>query len=301
MRATPQPLIDQHPDHTFVTAPLALRQWGADAGLFHDGTAQLRGRYAELGLTDLLPLDRVHIAVHSTRTGAFGGFHHPDQGYRHLQMRAIVTMYGDMTADGPASPALAALDLLRAYAHDCLHYGSARTYQMREDAVVRTQYGVNFRRTNGRTYSAPDMGGTTGTRNLGVVMEGACDREARALTRRIASQHRVTADSGVDGYALRDVTGQLTTIDTPSGLCNEQTAYLTSMAKYEAEVDVRYADFLAEIGGAEQEDLHSLILASMISGDLAPLCLWLDQRHGPGAFTALFMSPLYFGGMVLAS
>ncbi|AZM51744.1 hypothetical protein DMA15_03425 [Streptomyces sp. WAC 01529] len=218
-------------------------------------------------------------------------------------MRAVVTMYGDLTADGPPSPALAALDLLRAYAHDCLHYGSARTYQMRDGAVIRTQYGVNFRRVGGRTYSAPDLTGTTGTRNLGVVMEGACDREARVITRHVAAQHRISADSGIDAYALRDVTGQHTTIEAPPGLSTEQAAYLTSMAKYEAGVDARYVAFLADIGGAEQEDLHSLILASMISGDLVPLCTWLDRRHGPGSFAALFMSPLYLGNteMVLAS
>ncbi|MEV5813446.1 recombinase family protein [Streptomyces mutabilis] len=52
-----------------------------------------------------------------------------------------------------------------------------------------------------------------------------------------------------------------------------------------------------------KDAVHSLILSTVISGDMAPLCDWLDRRHGPGTFAALFMSPHYFGHpeMVLAT
>jgi hypothetical protein len=294
-------LTQEHPDHVFVTAPLALRQWregGTDIAPFYAGLTALRPRYAALGLTDLLPLDRVLVGVTSTRQGARGGFHHPNQGYRHLQMRALVTMYGDM--DTPRGSSLAVLDLLRAYAHDCLHYGSYRSYQMRDGRPMRTQYGINFRRADGRSYSAPDGYDATGTRNLGVVMEGACDREARSITRQIATAHGITADGGIDDYALRDVTGRLDVVDLPPGLSPEESAYLTSMGKYQAGVNTKYTAFLEEIAGAEAEDLHTTILASVISGSMVRLCAWLDKRHGPGSFAALFMAPRYME-LVLAS
>ncbi|MFF0183574.1 hypothetical protein [Streptomyces sp. NPDC005244] len=261
--------------------------------MFHHGMTVLRPRYAALGLRDLLPLERVMVGSASQRAGAFGGFHHPNQGYRHLQMRALITMYGDMRGDVPTVPELAVLDLLRAYAHDCLHYGSCRRYLMRGGEVVRTQYGINYRQPNGRTYSAPDVPGSPTTRNIGTVMEGACDREARSITRQVAAAHGVEYRDGVDGFAFRDVTGQLDSRDKPTGGTPETAKYVTSMLKYEAGVNARYAGFLDEMGQSESDALHDVILSAIISGDLAELCAWLDARHGPGTFAALFMSRRY--------
>ncbi|MEU5430443.1 hypothetical protein AB0H73_33260 [Streptomyces olivoreticuli] len=120
---------------------------------------------------------------------------------------------------------------------------------------------------------------------------------------------------GTDGFAFRDVTGQLAPADTAAladhraGQAKETAAYLARMATYETNVDARYAGFLAEIGQVEAEDLHAVILSTVISGNMTPLCAWLDQRYGPGAFAALFMSPGYLSlggppdhtGLTLAS
>ncbi|MFI6686187.1 hypothetical protein [Streptomyces sp. NPDC050485] len=311
-------LTSLHPDHVFLPLSRALRQWqdmGVNVTPFHDGHALLRHRYATLGLTQLLPLERVMVAVRSSRAGAFGGFHHPDQGYRHLQMRAVVTMYGGLRGGAPEAPALAVLDVLRAYAHDCLHYGSYRSYQMDGGQVTRTQYGLNFRRSDGRSYSTPDGSSSSTTRNIGVVMEGACDREARSITRQVAAGHGIAASGGTDGFAFRDVTGRLdcadvaALADAPQAAVPEEASYLASMGRYEAGVNARYGALLDEIGQVEAEDLHSLILATAISGDMRGLCSWLDDRYGPGAFAALFMSPGYLApkqppeaaGLTLAS
>ncbi|MFH8405599.1 hypothetical protein ACH4FX_12600 [Streptomyces sp. NPDC018019] len=308
---TADTLTPEHPDHVFTPLSLLLDQWEAqevNTAPFHNGLALVQARYAALGLRQLLPLDRVLVAVRSVRSGARGGFHHPNQGYRHLQMRAVVTAYGDLAAPEPYAGELTLLDLLRSYAHDCLHFGSYRAYRLIDGAPVRGQYGVNFRRADGRSYSAPDRAGARSTRNIGTVMEGACDREARSITRQIAHGHGVLVSGGTDGYAFRDVTGQLDSADVAelAGLPDtgsETRAYLASMGRYESAVNMRYQAFLEEIGGGEAEDLHSVILASMISGDVGALSTWLDQRHGPGTFAALFMSQVYMGQMdlVLAS
>jgi hypothetical protein len=42
---------------------------------------------------------------------------HPGQGYRHLQMDAAITVYGDLTRQLTASPQAIAVDLVRSYAH----------------------------------------------------------------------------------------------------------------------------------------------------------------------------------------
>jgi hypothetical protein len=58
-------------------------------------------RYGRLGISALLPLERVWAGTRSAaRPGtarSYGGFHHPAQGYRHIQMDATVTLFGDLT------------------------------------------------------------------------------------------------------------------------------------------------------------------------------------------------------------
>lgn len=150
------------------------------------------------------------MGVRSVFPGAFGGFHHPEQGYRHFQMGAIVTRYGDLADPSAVPAALVALDLLRAYVHDCLHYGAFREYRMWGGRVVRTAYGINRRDQYGRSYSAPDPSGSASTRNLGVVMEGAGDREARSIARAAAANCGVPEpEHPVDRLAYRDAIGGL--------------------------------------------------------------------------------------------
>jgi hypothetical protein len=311
-RTTTHTLTEQHPTVTFLPLPQVLRRWeaaGLDFGPLRYGLSVLRPRYAELGLSRLLPLERVLVGVHSSDPGAWGGFHYPNQGYRHLQMRVVLTISGPMDTGLPARPDLAALDVLRAYAHDCLHYGSYRSYRLRGDEVVRTQYGLNFRRHDGRTYSAPDLAGSPTTRNLGVVMEGACDREARRITRQAARQLGIGQPDGIDRYAYRDVTGLLDRADVDAlaqpDMCDAvapspaAAAFLGAMGRYQAGVNARYTTFLDEIGCDEAEGLHTTVLAAMVTGQLAALCSWLRERRGPKAFAGLFLSPTYFGSVGL--
>ncbi|MDT0270691.1 hypothetical protein RM844_30910 [Streptomyces sp. DSM 44915] len=263
------------------------------------GVECAKQRYAGYGLSQMLPFGRVLVGCDSSRAGAFGGFHHPDQGYRHLQMVAIITMQGPMELRSPESPALALLDLLRAYAHDCLHYGSRRRYVEVAGAPVRTQYGINYRRATGQSYSAADESGSRHTRNLGIIMEGACDREARLITRRTAALFGITEPADVLGaLAFRDMTGTLTeedssrVVDIPESV--ERTRYAAALRDYETGVNRRYTHFLGEFAPGEEHECHTRLLTAIISGDTTTLGAWLDGRHGPGTFTGLFRAPDYF-------
>lgn len=110
---------------------------------------------------------------------------------------------------------------------------------------------------------------------------------------------------GTDYFAFRDETGlldgtDLTMLEDPlqrTALADQPGAeqFLTNMGAYARGVGTRYESFLREIGREEADDLHLLILASMISGSLAQLADWLNQRHGPAAFVAIFKSPAYCG------
>ncbi|MFI7126019.1 hypothetical protein ACIBQ1_10015 [Nonomuraea sp. NPDC050153] len=287
---------------TFSLLPWVLDRLPGGWEVFHVGFSVMAARYEELGLRQLLPIDRVWVGVRSSRTGCFGGFHHPDQGYRHLQMGAVVTRYGDLSRTATESSALAALDLLRAYAHDCLHYGSYREYQMQGGKVVRTRYGINRRDAAGRTYSAPDPHGASSTRNLGIVMEGATDREASSIARLAALRVGLAEPDGMDRFAFLDVTGQLTEDDLARlpaeredpGRRVTMEGFLSAMGSYNRGVNGRYQTFLAEVGGREADELHDLIAKAMISGSVASLSAWLDARRGPG-FDALFRASSYTG------
>lgn len=295
-------LAGQHPAHVFQLLSVILSRWaadGIDTRPFHAGVENAKRRYAGYGLVKTLPLDRVLVGCESSRAGAFGGFHHPDQGYRHLQMVAVITMYGPMEHRNPERPALALLDLLRAYAHDCLHYGSRRRYVEVAGVPVRTQYGINYRRATGQSYSAADQSGSHHTRNIGIVMEGACDKEARSITRQTAERFGVTAPPDIFGsLAFRDVTGTLTAEDA-GGVAEvagneEQKRYAAALIGYERGVNGRYAHFLEEFAPGEEAECHARLLAAIISGDVRALGAWLDDRHGPGTFTGLFRTPAYF-------
>lgn len=302
IRADVLSLTGTHSDHAFRPLSETLIGWeagGIDTTPFRAGVEIATRRYAGYGLTKMLPLDRVLVGYESSRAGAFGGFHHPDQGYRHLQMVAVITMYGPMQRQNPERPGLALLDLLRAYAHDCLHYGSRRRYVEVAGVPVRTQYGINYRRTSGQSYSAADQRGSHHTRNLGIVMEGACDKEARAITRQTAERFGVTQPSDVLGaLAFRDATGTLKEEDADrvvDGLgSEEQTRYAVALIDYEKGVNLRYSHFLEEFAPREEDELHALLLAAIVSGDVTALGAWLDERHGPGTFTGLFRTPGYF-------
>lgn len=307
-RADAAELTSQHPALTFLPLPVALRRWrscGLSDAPFHVGLDILLPRYASLGLTRWLPLDRVLVGVQSTQDGAYGGFHHPNQGYRHLQMYAVITTAGHLDTGLPQDPELAALDLLRSYAHDCLHYGSFRSYRLRDDGqIVRTQYGLNFRRGDGRSYSAPDAPQSATTRNLGVVMEGACDREARLITQTAARRCGVTRTNGMAALVFREITGTLDTCELdvltdPAARAAvapvpAAAEFLRCMGTYHQGVNARYGVFLNELGSDDgAEDLHTLLLNTMISGDLRQVSAWLDRRHGPGAFTKIFKASSY--------
>ncbi|MFI1290650.1 hypothetical protein ACH4VM_19595 [Streptomyces sp. NPDC020792] len=138
------------------------------------------------------------------------------------------------------------------------------------------------------------------TRNLGIVMEGACDREARRLTRQVANLYNITGPDSPDTpgwWAYRDVTGQLDDGEPPavSGerIGGEAGSYVESTGRYQAGVNARYAMWLDEFGAGEAERLHDLVLTAMIGGDSSSLCRWLDSRHGPGTFSGVFQADGY--------
>jgi hypothetical protein len=113
-RASPPPM--RLPDVAGRPLPDLLGTGTIDKDVFKAGHAIMAARYEGLGVRALLPLERVWAGTRSAAVPgsarAWGGFHHPCQGYRHVQMDAAVTVFGDLTGRVPVSPQAAALDLV---------------------------------------------------------------------------------------------------------------------------------------------------------------------------------------------
>ncbi|MGH3826929.1 MAG: hypothetical protein ACRDQX_07120 [Pseudonocardiaceae bacterium] len=302
----------QQPDHTltlsktypalaFQTLDQVLPGFG-DREVFALGVRLARERFAELGLSELLPHERVFVGVASTRP-AWGGFHYPNPapeglppGYRYVQAAAVITRYGDLHGDMPSTSGVAGVDLIRSYTHDCFHWGTFRSYRLGTTGIHRNQHGINFRRENGGSYSARDPQGSASTRNLGVIMEGAFDREAKAVVRDVAAIAGIPCPTArMDRHAWHDSTGH------GRSAPDSANPWLTAMNSYAASVTAPYAAFLAEIGGPDSDELHELIIRATLDGNLSPLQSWLEDRYGPGEFTALFRSSAYSGVRVMGA
>jgi hypothetical protein len=269
-----------------------------DEDVFRVGYSVMATRYQELGIRRLLPLERVWVGTHSAAglgsARGFGGFHHPSQGYRHVQMDAAVTVFGDLTGHQPKPPRLAAIDLVRSYAHDCLHYATFRRYRLSDRGeIARVQYGINLRQPDGRTYSAPDATGDGPTRNLGILMEAATDAEATSIARQAADDCGITLKdrAGLSGLALADATGTLHAGAVEQALASTQP-YARSLGRFNVTVTGRYRTLLRELA-TDPGELHGLFVAAMIAGDKTGLEKWLDARHGTNCFDRLFRVPSF--------
>ncbi|MGH3280496.1 MAG: hypothetical protein ACRDNW_15345 [Trebonia sp.] len=122
-RADPPPM--RLPQVTSRPLAEVLAAGTIDRDVFQAGFEIMAARYRQLGVRGLLPLERVWTGVRSAAmpgsARGYGGFHFPNQGYRHVQMDAAVTVFGNLVGRDPVSRQLAAIDLVRSYAHDCLH------------------------------------------------------------------------------------------------------------------------------------------------------------------------------------
>lgn len=291
-------LAERYPHLTFTTMDQVVADLsGTDADVFAAGMELARDRFAELGQADLLPVERVFMAVASD-TGGHGGFHDrllpfradddtQAPGYRYVQAAAVISRYGDRAETTPPAHGMGGVDLVHAYVHDCFHYLTFRSYRLGTTGVHRNQHGINFRRESGSTYSARDPQGSASTRNLGVIMEGAFDVDATAITSEAAAKVGVACPAeGIDRYAFLDAIGE------PQA-APEDVPWLASMNGYVALVTTPYGAFLAEIGGPDSGELHALILTTTLTGELVKLERWLDERYGPGEYAALFRSDAY--------
>lgn len=302
---------EQHPSLSFITlealahdSRYAMR---VSQSLFQEACSLLAQRLSIYGSPSLLDPGRVWVGIQAQPGFEFfGGFYHENQGYRYLQQTAITSLSGSLSGH-PVDRTLATLELIRAYVHDTLHHNSYRLFFPLPDggnpgqSFYRFQYGVNFRKWNGKSYSAKDPIRSTTTHNLGNIMEAATDRFAHEFVLSLTEKFGYTAPSNpIENYIYRDCTGQLAPADMlhlreieRGTITTEATpafqTYLKSLRLFVQYVTMRYRCFLAELDLQEEYKLYELILEGMLSGQLRSLCKCLDAIRGEKqSFTRLF-------------
>lgn len=103
----------------------------------------------------LMPEDRYLVA--KANEGSIGGFYgRPVGGYYYMNDLAFGTL---LSEEKVQSEKLRTLEFVRDYLHDSLHSCTFRTFRVDTDIgnVFRHQYGINFRNSNGNSYSAPNL------------------------------------------------------------------------------------------------------------------------------------------------
>jgi hypothetical protein len=169
----------------------------------------------------------------------------------------------------------------------------------------RLQYGINFRRWNGKSYSAKDPVSQISTRNIGVIMEAAVDSFSQELVQTLALTHSVQPNETLaENLLFKDSTGQITvqdiaslkameketSINLESGLRN----YLKALRLFNQYVTYRYRNFLSEVTPNNSDDFHLAVIEGTLSGQMRQLVKLLDvilqRKH---AFRTMFKSPDY--------
>lgn len=153
-------------DHFKSGAFSSFRDRIAESTLFRLGIEAATAWMRDLGV-EPIPLDR--YVLYDPDGNDNHGFHSEfATGFRYLDLVG----HAVRVSAPELSVTLCMADALRCYIHDSLHNATFRSFRLGANGeVFREQYGVNFRRENGVSYSAP-AANESGHINLNLLMDG---------------------------------------------------------------------------------------------------------------------------------
>ncbi|HWA64476.1 MAG TPA: hypothetical protein VG866_01280 [Candidatus Paceibacterota bacterium] len=235
---------------------------------------------------DIVQPERYYTAL-PPESDATGGFH--DQrslGYQYWYQASFVVMLGKMV-----SKKLRTVELLRDFVHDCLHHSTFRSFRRaaripakspseakhRVPEVYREQYGINFRNEDGLSYSSPELTKRSPESiNLNLLMDGVVVL--------------------VTAWALQAEVGNIECVSTLETELKKEIfiesfegVSLRHARSFHDSVTVPSKLFIENWGG---NYFTTLVLQSMISGDLIRLKQFFEERTGiENAWEKLFKRP----------
>lgn len=259
-----------------------VRQFPFDAALFNE-TCNAARRSLAMIADDFSLLEPSRFIVGALAEGSHdaGGFHSQyAHGFRYFSNYGL----GITLNNSSVRPALKTLELARTYVHDSIHASTFRSFrlyfgeQTTAFPVFREQYGLNFRRPSGVSYSAPHLTKSCPLGiNLNLLMDGVTVLMVRAVMEPFLQK--------IDAGRSRDeqyVLGDLRLIP------DSMRATSAELDFYQAVV-APSAIFVEQWGGTA---LRERLFAAMVSGRLKSLSDYFNAATGTvSGWKQLFLSP----------
>jgi hypothetical protein len=285
---------------------LTLQNDLLDSRLFVKGVDQFQRDNLKFARDfSLLPLERVFVLHNGPmepelrQLAYLGGYYSPGQSYYHLEQVSITSVLGSFV-NGKYDKTLTTLELLRSYLHDCIHFNTFRSYKFSFNSqndnvepvqIYRHQYGFNFRKENGMSFSCPDPPGSKTTRNLGIIMEGLTDAFSKRSIERLLISESLEPLNLCDfqKVILHEITWVLDEVIEPSLLVPVERAYLSAIRAANDSVWNPYRKFLREFATHDAIEFEELLYSAMLNGDQLSFADYINNIHGDiDAFNCIF-------------
>lgn len=284
-----------------------------DIKLFKEGIESFYRYQEKLNYNyDFLPLDRVFVGLYTTlenipqEFNEFGGYYSLYQTYYHLEQISLTSLLG-CYIQADYNKMLVTLELLRSYFHDSIHFNTFRSYKLkinydnenvRLEDVHRLQYGFNFRREDGVTFSNRDREGARSTRNLGIIMEGVTDDFSKIAIGRIIEDKKLHFSnlSYFENVILNEITTTSFKEIYPSNnaFTKQETFYLAKINEAYKNIWSGYYEFLNEFVNSTKQEFRDFIFTCMIKGDQIAFKDYFDRKlNDINGFEKIFKSPHY--------
>jgi hypothetical protein len=252
---------------------ISFRDRAEESSLFRVGLEAAAEQMRQIGV-EPIPPDRFVLYDPAGNDGR--GFHSRfATGFRYLDLVG----HAVLVRPSALSPTLCAADALRSYIHDSLHNATFRSFRIGSSGeVFREQYGVNFRREDGISYSAPTLSGSRNI-NLNLLMDGIVTlKTAEAFAQGILTLFLLPRTSA-DEAMVADITCRSEELpsDHPATAFHDLVVLPTRR-------------FLADHG--IEENGVDLIFAAMKSGRTREFVRRIEAS-GQQSWREMFLSPSY--------
>lgn len=217
-----------------------------------------------------------------------GGFHGRFAvGYRYIPN---VSISETLNPSMVQSREVRTVEALRCIIHDSIHASTYRRIRrvprnIQTDAsVYREQYGFNFRKANGLSYSSPELTKRSPEAiNLNLLMDGLTVIMTERVMVQLIGDRRIKSVTVLEGELLKEITGQPFDESVfPQALSFHQSVVVSSVR------------FVERWGG---ETFTRNALGAMISGDLGEIKAYFAEQYGqPDAWEYVFKRPEYKNG-----
>ena len=183
---------------------------------------------------------------------------------------------------------LRTLELLRGYIHDSIHAQTFKIFRRvpvdyveASRPVYRAQYGVNFRRPWGTSYSTRDLTEEVPIQiNLNLLMDGATMWLAADALR-----------PEIEGVSEAELTDFERAVIADIDVQWEPRVLWPAAARFYVTVSLPTKAFLTYWGG---DDVRDVLYGAMFSGELEPIKQYFDERDGESrAWDRLFKNPVW--------